>query len=146
MKQVSFSQNWNGALLNECFPILRPANEEFQFGDELQVHFGHDKVFIGYARIVNGSIVRWKNITDGMAHCIIAKPVPYLKSVMKDIFGFAKESYPANDFPVFFGFAQWTERHMPEQAILFDKFYAKASKVHTKIESTGRFQQPIFTL
>jgi hypothetical protein len=136
-RQITFTENWNGILLTDCFPIIRPQEERFSVGQEFSIMVRSE--FAGYASIVSGKTVHWGNITDNLSFAVMGKNNAYLKKVLCKMFGFGA-GFPTNDYQVFFGYAQWTQRHLPVQATLFQKWYTKAAEKHT-IHTADEFNQ-----
>lgn len=143
MHTIFVPDNWNGAILMDCFPIIRPANEGISVGWEVEIRVKKD--FAGYAKVIDGKNIQWQNITEGMSYLLIGNNSIYLKTVLANVFGFSVNNRPAPNFPVFFGFCQWTERHMPTHTAMFNKWYGKASEKHTKVYHDEHSQaDPIF--
>ncbi|MCK9404491.1 MAG: hypothetical protein M0Q26_13955 [Chitinophagaceae bacterium] len=141
MKTVFVPDNWNGSILMDCFPIIRPANEDISIGLEVEI-LVKDK-FAGYAKIVDGKNLPWQAITEGMSYLIISHNSLYLKKTLAQVFGFSEANKPHPDFPIFFGFAQWKERHMPQHVIMFNKWYKKVGEKTTKIYQDEMSQEKL---
>lgn len=130
MKTIFVSENWNGSLLLDCFPIIRPACEGLVVNEEYQIMY-KDK-FAGYCKLVSGATIKWQNINENISHLFIGKNSPYFKKVLVSVFKLQTATSIHPEFPVFFGFGQWIERHMPVQNEMFQRFYDKAKQIPTK--------------
>lgn len=130
MKTIFVPENWNGSLLLHCFPVIRPAAEKLVINEEYQIVY--KEKFAGYGKLVSGSIVQWQNIGENVSHLFIGKNSPYLKKVLISVFKLQTTNSIHPEFPVFFGFVQWIERHMPIHNELFLRMYDKAKEIPTK--------------
>jgi hypothetical protein len=130
MRTIFVTENWNGSLLLDCFPVIRPACEGYIVNEEYQIMY-KDK-FAGYCKLVSGKAIKWQDINENISHLFIGKNSPYFKKVLHNVFKL-NSSVPVNpEFPVFFGFGQWIERHMPVQNEMFQRFYEKSKEKQTK--------------
>lgn len=132
--QIYTIDNSNGKLLMECFPIIRPSSESLTVGTEIQIMTKSE--LVGYATIVSGIETKWKHISENISYLYMGKPSPYVKKVLSTMFGFSLDNPVTSEFPVFFGFAKWTERHLPVQSEMFQNFFDKIKETHTKTEET----------
>jgi hypothetical protein len=134
---LSCNENWNGNLLADCFPVLRPENEGLAADLEVQVHYKGK--YAGTAVIKSARIIKWKDINDHVAHLVIAKPAFELKSVMRSFYGFGKID-PHPEFPVFYGIAQWVERDVAVTALMFNEEWkkVKAKAIEEPIDSMNQ--------
>ena len=135
-------ENWNGALLLDCFPIIRPASDSITVGEELQVM--NKKDLVGYAKVVSGLQIKWSQLSDNVCYLYMGHPTPYVKKVLASIIGFYPTNPVINDFPLFFGTAQWLERHMPVQAVMYQRQFDKAKAKATKIWDDQSYQDSLF--
>lgn len=130
MKTIFVPENWNGSLLLNCFPIIRPAAENLVVNEEYQIIY--KEKFAGYGKLVCGSKVQWQNINENMSQLFIANNSAYFKKVLISVFRIQTNNPLHPEFPVFFGFVKWIERHMPLQNELFLQHYNKAKENSTK--------------
>ena len=142
MNIIISQENWNGTLLNDSFPIIRPANDAICVGSEIQVMCRKD--FVGYAKVVSGIQIKWSQINDNISYLYMGHPTAYVKKVLGNFMGFSDKNPAIPDFPLFFGFAKWQERHMPTQSVLFQRWYDKAKEKQTKLYDDQSFQESLF--
>lgn len=140
---INYNENFNGNLIGDVFPILRPANEDLKAGDEIEVHFKNE--YAGSAEILEGQIIPWSRINDSLCLLISGKNSAWFKGVLKCIYGFGqREVLP--EFPVFWGLAKWNERNMPVQVKIFNTFYEKALEKKREVEIDEMSQETLFTI
>ena len=142
MYYIINQENWNGALLLECFPVIRPASDGLSVGLEIQVF--NKKDLVGYAKVVSGIQIKWSSLNDNICYMYMGHPVPYVKKVLSNVFGFSATNPCLPDFPLFFGFAHWLEHHMPVKSLLFQKQYDKAKLKQTKLWDDQSYQESLF--
>lgn len=135
-------ENWNSTLLLDCFPIIRPLSDGLSVGQEIQVFSKKD--LVGYAKIVSGIQIKFGNLNDNICYMYMGKPAPYVKKVLSNVFGFTATNPVIPDFPLFFGFAEWLEHHMPIKSLLFQKQFDKAKLKQTKLWDDQSYQNSLF--
>lgn len=143
MLQLRCNENWNGNLLADCFPILRPLNEGWLVDQSFSILYKGK--FAGTATVRSGKNILWKDINDHIAHLVIAKPAFELKSVLRSFYGFGGID-PHPEFPVFYGIAEWTERDHGTTAIMFNEEWKKVGKKAIPVERDEFSQEPLFTI
>lgn len=141
---INFNENFNGNLIADVFPILRPANENYKTGEEVIIHYKNE--YAGCADIVEGFDITWSKINDSLSLLISGKDSLWFKGQLKSVYGFSLERNVPPEFPVFWGLAKWKERHMPVQVKMFNAFYQKALELQTTIEVDEMTQETLFSI
>jgi hypothetical protein len=144
MIHLRCNENWNGTLLADCFPILRPANEGWKDGETCAVFYKGK--YAGTAVVRTERVILWKDISDHASFLLVSKPAYQLKSVLRTFYGFGKID-PLPTFPVFYGIAQWTERDLGTTAMMFEEEWKKCKKKMQEPETKDEYnQEPLFTV
>lgn len=141
---INFNENFNGNLIANVFPILRPANEDLKIGEEIIIHYKNE--YAGCADIVDGNQLTWSRLNESLSLLISGKDCISFKSQLKHIYGFGIERNVPPGFPLFWGLAKWKERHMPVQVKMFNTFYEKALELQTTIEADEMSQETLFSM
>ena len=142
MTHVISLDNWNGKLMMDCFPIIRPSSDNLIIGSQIQINI--KSALVGYATVVSGIEMRWKQISDNVSYLYMGMPAPYVKKFLASQFGFTLNNPVTSESPIFFGFAKWTERHMPTQGEMFQQFFDLAKQTHTTIDEEDFIQSSFF--
>lgn len=99
------AQNWNGALLNDAFRIVKPKAPDQQTGAIFEIKDTViNGVSLGHARIVSVADLRFNQVNDTVSFPVCNHPAPYLKKILHRMYKLEDQS------PVQLLTLQWTER------------------------------------
>lgn len=143
-KILFYPQNFNGIFCCDAFPFLRPANEDLQHGEEVQIML--DKKFLGYAKIIKTSSYTWSQLNEWIALHATGKNLHWAKTTWARSFGFSDKNPPTPNFPLTYGIAQWLQRYLPEQAHIYTKQWNKAMEIPTPHTQNEASQETLFSL
>lgn len=94
MYPVLVTKNWNGALMNHNWRIVKPESSDYYVGASFEIRENQrDGVILGVAKIAAISKIRFSDINDNISYAIIGHNAPYFKSVLHRMYGFADGQY-----------------------------------------------------
>lgn len=87
MLQLTFSQNWNGKLFNDCFGDIRLHDPQLYIVGH-QVEVIEKSMYHGIAEIVAVRNFKYRQIRDVLAFLNVGKPAHYQAELIKRFSGF----------------------------------------------------------
>lgn len=124
MLTANFTENWNGALICDCFSRIEISQHKFPVNGEVEIQLKGQ--FLGYAKVVSSRTLPLSDLNDNVARHICGNTEAYLRTILNRMFG---ELNPRQ--PIFWVTIQWTQRHLPAHEKLFASYWAKAREKHT---------------
>lgn len=120
MEKITYSDNWNGKLLCDCWPDIRkPIAAKYSPGTILEIE--HNTIgFLGYAKVISVYPFQYKSINDHMSYTVTGKGAGFLKKILTSFYDNIN-----NETQLVHVVLQWTQRNPDTLHQLMEKQYSK---------------------